>query len=208
MHLDVSRIIGAVTRVVTTKERDGRAARVVVATRTYATDIDDLWDALTTAERIGRWLTPVEGELRLGGRYQLQGNASGTITTCDAPRHLAVTWEFGGQSTWVDVRLEVDGDGTRLELEHAAHVDDDKWREFGPGAVGIGWDLSLGGLDMHIAGTDRRLEDAMAWFGSENGQAFMRGSGDGWRDAHLASGEDREQVIDAAKRCATAYGLS
>ena len=52
---------------------------------------------------------PVSGDLRLGGRFQLQGNAGGGITRCAPPRHLAVTWEFGGQVSWVDVRLFEEG---------------------------------------------------------------------------------------------------
>ena len=42
--------------------------------------------------------------------------------------------------------------GTRLELEHIAHVDDERWAEFGPGAVGIGWDLGHHRSDsLHLA---------------------------------------------------------
>ena len=59
---------------------------MVVASRSYDTDIDDLWEAITNAERIPRWFLPITGELRLGGRYQLQGNAGGTITACEPPR--------------------------------------------------------------------------------------------------------------------------
>ena len=52
---------------------------------------------------------------------------------------------MGGVS-WVTVRLSPDPKGgTRLELEHAAHVEE-HWKKFGPGAVGIGWDLGLLGL--------------------------------------------------------------
>ena len=65
-------------------------------TRLYDTSVDDLWDALTSKERIPRWFLPVEGDLKLGGRYQLKGNAGGTITACTPPNHFAATWEFGG----------------------------------------------------------------------------------------------------------------
>ena len=87
------------------REHDGKPARVVVATRTYDTDADDLWDALTSPERIPRWFLPVEGDLKLGGRYQLKGNAGGTITRCEPPQALDVTWEFGGGMSWVTLRL-------------------------------------------------------------------------------------------------------
>ena len=60
-----------------------------------------------------------------------------------AKNHLAVTWEFGGEITWVEVRLTASGGDTTLRLEHIAPIDDERWTEFGPGAVGIGWDLTL-----------------------------------------------------------------
>ncbi len=109
-----------------------------------------MWDALTNAERIPRWFLPVTGDLKLGGRYQLQGQCRRHDQACEPPRHLAVTWEFGGGVSWVTVRLSPDPKGgTRLELEHAAHVEE-HWKKFGPGAVGIGWDLGLLGLARHL----------------------------------------------------------
>src|SRR5258705_11788935 len=63
----------------------------------------------------------------------------------------AVTWEYGGEVSWVTVRLADDPDGgARLELEHVAHVGDDRWAQFGPGAVGVGWDLAFLGLGEHF----------------------------------------------------------
>ena len=79
MGLDIQRHVGAVTRGVESRTHEGRPAKVVIAARTYDTTVEDLWDALTTKERIPRWFLPISGELRLGGRYQLQGNAGGTI---------------------------------------------------------------------------------------------------------------------------------
>src|SRR5215510_2836460 len=131
--IDVIRTIGAVTREVASREHEGRPARVVVATRTYDTSMEDAWDAISNPERIPRWFLPVSGDLKLGGRYQLQGNAGGEITGCEPPRHLAVTWEFAGEVSWVRVELSEDGEGTHLELEHLAHVDDARWAQFGPG---------------------------------------------------------------------------
>ena len=126
---------------------------MIVAERSYPTSADDVWDALTSPERLPRWFMPISGDLELGGRYQLEGNAGGTIDTCDPPKHLGVTWEFGGSVGWVDVYVAGAGDDTTLRLEHVGLVDDfdDKWDEFGPGAVGVGWDLSLLGLGEHLA---------------------------------------------------------
>lgn len=94
--MDPHKLFGATARIVRHTERDGKPAKAVVASRSYDTSASDLWDALTNAERIPRWFMPVEGDLRLGGRYQLKGNAGGAVTRCDAPKHLSLTWEFGG----------------------------------------------------------------------------------------------------------------
>ncbi len=55
MRIDPVAYVGAVIREVTVRERDGKPARAVIATRSYDTDITDLWDALTNPERIPRW---------------------------------------------------------------------------------------------------------------------------------------------------------
>lgn len=199
MKIDIIRQAGLITRDVNTREHDGRPARVVVACRTYDTSLDDLWDAITSAERIPRWFLPVTGELRLGGRYQLQGNAGGQITRCEPPRHLAMTWEFGGQVSWVEVVLEEDGEGSRLRLEHTAHVDDERWRQFGPGAVGVGWDLTLLGLGLYIRAREGMdVAAAVAWSASDEGKAFIRRSSEAWCRASIAAGTDEAEATAAA----------
>ena len=82
------------------------------------------------------------GDLKVGGHYQLEGNASGTVEAATRPTGFDATWEFGGEVSWIELRLAPEGDDrTRFELTHIAHVDDERWAQFGPGAVGIGWDL-------------------------------------------------------------------
>jgi uncharacterized protein YndB with AHSA1/START domain len=205
--IDIARAVGAVTREVESREHEGRMARVVIATRTYDTTIEDLWNAVTDAERIPRWFLPISGELRLGGRYQLTGNAGGTITECEPPRHFALTWEFGGGVSWVSVRLSADPKGgTRLELEHLAHVEE-HWNKFGPGAVGIGWDLlSLQGLSRHLeTGAAVNPEEANGWPASEEGKTFIRLSGEDWCRADIASGADPDAAKAAAARTIAFY---
>ena len=204
--IDVSAVVGAVTREVKTTLRGDRPAHVVVATRTFDTGLEDLWDAITTADRIARWLMPIEGELRLGGRYRLRGNAAGTITTCEPPRHLAATWEFGGDVTWIDARLEPDGARTRLVLEHTAHVDPERWTEFGPGAVGVGWDLGLLGLYLHVTtGGAATPEEGMAWAAGDEGKRYQQLASDDWCRASIAAGTDAAAARAAADRTIAAY---
>jgi len=207
MQFDIPQQIGAVTRRLENRLHDGRPARVVVAARTYDTTVDDLWDAITTKERIPRWFMPVSGDLRLGGRYQLQGNAGGTITRCEPPRAVGMTWEYAGDVSWVEVTLEPTADGrAHLQLEHIAYVPDDRWDQFGPGAVGVGWDMGLLGLANHVeAGAVVDPREAMAWMGSENGKEFVHRSSDDWCRASIAAGTDPNAAQAAAARTTAAY---
>ena len=201
-------VFGAEFRRVETREHLGKPALVAVAVRAYDTTVDDLWDAITTPERLARWFLPIEGDLKLGGRYQLHGNAGGTITRCDKPHGLAATWEYNGDVSWVEVRLTAEGDRhARLELEHVAHVADEFWEQFGPGAVGIGWDMGLLGMAMHLenpaAPLDRPAVDA--WMASDEGKLLLRMSSDSWAEAAIANGTDPATARERADRCYAAY---
>ena len=170
---DVASEINASQRRVGRRTLQAGEARVVSLVRTYDATTEDLWDAVTNPARIPRWFLPVSGELRPGGHYQLEGNAGGTIERCDPPRGFSITWEFGGSLSWVEVQLAALADGgTRLELAHVVLVaDDDKWDQFGPGAVGVGWDLALRGLGRHLQ-SGRQLDPAaaQAWSVSDEGR--------------------------------------
>jgi uncharacterized protein YndB with AHSA1/START domain len=189
---------GLVTRELRTGERDGTPTRIAVARRVYATDAADLWNALTDPQRIPRWFLPISGELRVGGRYELEGNASGTVQSCEAPRTFAVTWEMMGAPSWLTVTLVPTAGGTELELVHEAHVPEEFWAVYGPGAVGIGWDGALMGLGLHLASgesVDPSLAEALPF--SDEGRAFYRAAADGWTDAAIAAGEDPDVMRTA-----------
>ena len=205
--IDVSRYVGAVTREVHTREHQGRPARVAVATCAYDTAIDDLWDAITNPERIGRWFLPVSGVLRQGGRYQLQGNAGGEILACSPPQTLSLTWEFGGQMSWVNVQLtEMSDGGTRLRLEHIAHVPEEFWNQYGPGAVGVGWDLALLGLRLHLeTGATLDAKQGAEWPTTPEGREFVGRSSEDWRRASIAAGTPEQAARDAAVRTTAFY---
>jgi uncharacterized protein YndB with AHSA1/START domain len=207
MTIDVSRVIGAVTREISSREVDGQPARVIVAARTYDTTQEDLWDALTNPERIPRWFLPVSGDFRLGGRYQIEGNAGGEITGCEPPRRLALTWGMHGQYSWVTVELSAHPSGsTQLRLEHVAHVPPEMWEQFGPGGVGVGWDQALLGLDQHFStGASVDPKTAVAWLASDEGRAFVYQSSDAWCLASIAAGTDEAAARAAAKLTAAFY---
>ena len=204
MELDVEGHLGAVERSVSSVERDGQSARAVRLSRSYPTTVEDLWDAVTNGGRIPCWFLPISGDLVLGGRYQLQGNASGIVTACQPPSHLAVTWEFAGDVSWVAVHLSDDSGRARLALTHTALLSE-HWGEYGPGAVGVGWELGLFGLATHVAHPSAPKLDEAIFVASSDGQAFVAGSSDGWRRAAVANGTDPLAARVAANRTTSFY---
>jgi uncharacterized protein YndB with AHSA1/START domain len=206
--IDAKHHISDVRRTLGTRVLEAGEARVLTISQVYDTDLDDLWDVVTSAERIPRWFLPVSGELKLGGRYQLEGNAGGTIERCDPPHSFAATWEYGEEVSWIEVRLTEAGAGrTRFELEHVAHVDDQRWAEYGPGAVGVGWDGALLGLASHFAadGSGITPAEAAAWMGSDDGRQFFTLSSERWREASVAAGTPADEARAAADRTTAAY---
>ena len=210
--VDVNAQIDSVARNLGTEVSDGQASRVQTLTQTYRSDIDDVWEAVTTPNRIRRWFLPVSGDLRAGGHYQLEGNAGGEVVECVPPAdgppgsaHFTVTWAFGeGGTTWLTVSLEsVAPTGTRLEIRHVGHLTnlpDELWTQFGPSATGIGWDSMLLGLALYLSGAQDGVspDEAAAWMQSEEGKQFARRSADAWARVHRDDGADPELASAAA----------
>ncbi|MFC6080358.1 SRPBCC family protein [Sphaerisporangium aureirubrum] len=206
--IDTTEQISAVERTIGSRVLEAGEARVLTASQTYDAPIEEVWDALTDIERIPRWFLPITGDLRVGGSYQLEGNASGKVERCDAPTGFAATWEFGGQVSWIEVRLSpAPGGGTRFELEHIAHVDEAMWAQFGPGGVGIGWDSALLGLTSHFAAEGEGVDPAQAaeWVASDDGKRFMALSSERWAEASIAAGTDEAEARAAAGRVLAMY---
>jgi uncharacterized protein YndB with AHSA1/START domain len=205
--IDVTEQVNSVRRQVGSRMLEAGEARTVTIARTYDATLEDLWDACTTPERIARWFLPVTGDLRIGGRYALTGNASGTIERCEPPTSFAATWEFGGDTSWIEVHLSPAGDGrTTLSIEHISHVGDERWEQFGPGALGVGWDLMLLGLSLYMtSGRAKDPKEAMAWPASDEGREFIALSSRGWRDAGVAAGTDPAAAQSAADRTTSFY---
>jgi uncharacterized protein YndB with AHSA1/START domain len=207
MYEEVERLVGAVGREVETPDQSGGAARILRARRRYDVPHEDVWAALTEAERLSCWLAPVSGELRAGGRYRLQGAASGMIERCERGRRLSATWNSAGETGRIAVELTAADGGATLALEHVAHADPDRWRAFGPGVVGVGWDLALLGLGRHLgapAGADF-VSNTQEWAFTDEGRTFVRQSASAWGEAAAVNGEDRLRALEAAARAADAY---
>lgn len=160
---DVDDMLGASHREVTT--RPGEPGRVLLIRRHYRAPVTDVWDACTTPDRLRRFFVPISGDLRVGGRFQFEGNAGGQILRCEPPHLVRVTWQIGDSPTSeVELRLAAEGTDTVLELEHhqvpplipmpdGRQVDpvlNDP--QTGIWGLGTGWELGLIGLDAHLRG--------------------------------------------------------
>jgi uncharacterized protein YndB with AHSA1/START domain len=198
--IDIVREVEAVQREVGQGRIPAGEGRAVRLRRTYDAPIEDVWDALTNPERIGRWFLPVSGDFRVGGRYQFEGNAGGEIVACERPHRLLATWVYGdtgnpGDISEVEVTLASDEkDATTLELVHTAVVPPEFWEQYGPGAVGVGWDGGLLGLSLHLRGGEIAAQERDAWPFSEEGRDFYRRSSEAWGEANRAAGADDEVV--------------
>jgi uncharacterized protein YndB with AHSA1/START domain len=207
--IDIVREIEATHREVGEGRIPAGIGRAVRLQREYDAPIDEVWDALTNPERIGRWFLPISGEYRLGGRYQLEGNAGGEIVTCDRPNRLKVTWVYGVEASpedvsEVEIRLSaVTDERTRVELEHTAVVPEDRWAEYGPGAVGVGWDGGVLGLALHLRGGS--IDDPIAWQMSADGRDFFSRCSVAWGEANRAAGADPEAAAKAVANTTAFY---
>lgn len=184
--------INRLHREIGVRQVEAGEARTLLMRRTYDADVADVWDAVTSPERLARWFLPVSGELEVGGRYQLEGNAGGEILECERPTRLRVSWLMEPGFSEVELRLGTTGEGqTVFELEHVAVVPDDFWTQFGPGAGGVGWDLGLVGLDWHLHGKEFGGD---AWESTPEGREAATRSAQAWGQASLAAGESPELV--------------
>jgi uncharacterized protein YndB with AHSA1/START domain len=110
----------------------------------YPTDIDDLWLACTTPERLARWIAQVDGDLRPGGIvsavFTSTWSGPGRVDVCDAPHHLLVTMEPDTEDeAQIEAWLTAEGSQTRLVVEERG--------------------LPLDRLHFHGAGWQVHLED-------------------------------------------------
>lgn len=110
----------------------------------YDTDIDDLWAACTTPERLARWIAQVSGSLHEGGTvhavFASTWSGPARIEKCEAPHHLLLTTQPGtADESHLEAWLSPEGSRTRLVVEERG--------------------LPIGALHFHGAGWQVHLED-------------------------------------------------
>jgi uncharacterized protein YndB with AHSA1/START domain len=194
---DMVEEIAAIRRSVTRDDDEGLVC--VTVSRTYDAAVEDVWDALTSPERIPRWFYPISGDLIVGGHFQLEGNAGGEIRRCERPIQLSVS--FGGPDSIVDVALSESGGDTTVELTHTVPL---AMAQSGAGAlfVGPGWDGALLGLGLHLGG--EVVGDPVEAAGSPVVIEFNGGSILKWTEAVEASGTATAEEIAGARAMAVA----
>jgi Activator of Hsp90 ATPase homolog 1-like protein len=199
MIIDIAEQIGATSRKVEQQHTEHGELVAVTLQRSYPSEAADVWQAITDPDRVRRWFTPLTGDLREGGSFQLENHAGGDILTCQPPRHLVVT--FGGESSIVDVVLSGNGDETLLELTHSVPI------ELAGGVagalyVGPGWDGALLGIALYLAG--EFASDPAAAANSPQVQDFNVSSIREWTAAIEAPGTADADTISAAQQAALA----
>ena len=136
--------------------------------RVFDTDIEDLWEACTSPERVARWIAEVSGDLHEGGRVNVMFTSSwtgtATIEVCESPSHLLLTTSDADDESQVEAWLTAEGSQTRLVVEE---------RGLPVGALhfyGAGWQAHLEDLGTSLAsdgpvhpGGWSSAEPAAAW---------------------------------------------
>lgn len=164
-------------------------ARTILMRRWYGAAIGEVWHSCTDPERVARWFMRPEGDLRVGGRFVLEGGAGGEVRRCEPPRLLAASLVYGSRpADEVELRLAPQAGGTVLELEHASvttHVEvggrmvdvllNDP--DSGLWGLGAGWEMCLVALDALLRDSlperaTRRGATGAASLADQSGQAW------------------------------------
>ena len=151
-----SRILGSL------RSADGKG--IVRIEDRLASDIGDLWSALTDSSRLRRWLGEVEGDFRPGGEFRAHFFASGwqgtgRVEACEPLQRLLVATKDADEPDTpdehaIELTLTPDGDQTILA-----------WEERGMppellAAYGAGVQIHVEDLAAYLAGRGRCDADA------------------------------------------------
>ncbi|WP_460855416.1 SRPBCC domain-containing protein [Nocardiopsis coralliicola] len=199
--------VGAVHREVSAESTPQGPARAVTLRSTLEPALEKVWAACTEPAHLAAWFYPVGGDLRPGGAFQVDGIAHGEILSCEPPRLLRLSWVLGGTDGdhfgEVELRLAAAGRATSLTLHHTAAIPEEMWLRYGPGAMGVGWDLMLHSLALHLRGATP--DDQSAWASSDGARSFTAAAAHSWAAAHRAAGAVPEQADYAAEATAAFY---
>jgi uncharacterized protein YndB with AHSA1/START domain len=125
---------------------------------------EQVWRALTDSTTLAEWMFPNDFAPHVGHRFTFRVPPNpkvgfeGMIVHCEViacapPRRLVVSWSAGGLvDTQVSFRLEPEGDGTRVLIEHSGFDVSQSWGEQALRGAEFGWTKMLGQLPAVVAG--------------------------------------------------------
>lgn len=107
-----------------------------------------VWAALTDPEKVARWLMPNDFRLAVGHRFTFRtdprpgfdGVVHCEVLAFEIEKMLRISWvSMGRLDTTVTWRLEAEGKGTRLFLDHEGFAPDDPMQQRVRRILGSGW---------------------------------------------------------------------
>ena len=123
---------------------------------------ENVWHAVTNAERIEQWMYPTDFAPEVGRPFTLRppanpradfdGTVTGLVLQADPARRLTYTWNGGPVvGTVVRFGIEPTERGARLELEHSGFDLGAEWGEGARSGAEVGWPMMLGKLAEVVA---------------------------------------------------------
>lgn len=182
---------------------DGKVGCAVELRQHFPKRLEEVWAACTRADHLKQWLGKISGELSEGGSFRLENGTTGIVQRCTPPRSLFVTWDHGGESSWLRMQLRPARDGTStLSLVHLMPRND-YWEKYGPSASGVGWELYLLGLRGHLESGGQGIPDD--WSESAEGREFAHDSSEAWAQAQIEIGATEAKAHARAETAALLY---
>lgn len=123
----------------------GFGTRSVMMARTVTATVEEVWTALTDADRLPQWLGAPQGRLEPAQLFTLYG-ATCEIVVCHPPHRLELSWTRAGETNTLRVGVSSRPGGTEVVVEHAGIRN--------PALVGYGpsWEERLAHLEEHLRG--------------------------------------------------------
>ncbi|MEV0383974.1 SRPBCC domain-containing protein [Nonomuraea sp. NPDC050643] len=114
-----------------------------------------VWRALTEPELVARWLMPNDFKAEVGHRFTFtttpkkqvgfDGIVHCEVLRIEPEKLLKISWSDGGRADWtVTWRLEPEGRGTRLFLDHEGFDPADEIQQLSRRIMGGGWPRHFG----------------------------------------------------------------
>ncbi|MDP4504324.1 SRPBCC family protein [Nonomuraea turcica] len=109
-----------------------------------------VWRALTEPELVAQWLMPNDFKAEVGHRFTFRtqpkkqvgfdGIVHCEVLELEPEKLLKISWSDGKQADWtVTWRLEPEGKGTRLFLDHEGFDPGDELQQMSRRIMGSGW---------------------------------------------------------------------